>query len=454
MFVSGALFVIQFVLDALPSADFPSADPAPYPSRSYLPLPARKKRAAVTASSAGALINSCHGLILDMVNRGHRVLAFAPQLSNNDFRILSHLGAEAYSLPPQLALLDKYRRMRELSTILGDAHPDVVLVESVRNGAVSVAAAKMARVPHVVTIVPSLGPAFMEGAGSSAWPQRQAMKTVYRTIFGWSDAIIFHSEDDRQFVLEKKLAPEKKPLMTVHGWGEDLRRHVQRPLPPLDRGMLFLMATPLDRLQGIIEFCEVAKAMRLKARRARFFLASTPGEAVLPVPTALLRHYREFVQYIGPVDDASPLIGRCHVVVGAVLRQRRAALAFPGLGGGTAHHRHGYAELPRFRSTRIEWISCGGPRRGLPCTGHDPNVAAARPDPKNGQREQGPGCALLRYERCAHRRSGSSRALITCAHATFLRCAESELPNAPSSATLQRAQIESVKTSCDNAQKT
>ncbi len=293
----------------------PSHDPARSPSRSFLPLPAQKKRAAVTASSAGALINSCHGLILDMVNRGHRVFAFAPELSNNDFRILSHLGAEAYSLPPQLALWDKYRRMRELSTILGDAHPDVVLVESARNGAVSVAAAKMARVPHVVTIVPSLGPAFMEGAGSSAWAQRQAMKTVYRTIFGWSDAIIFHSEHDRQFALENKLAPEKKPQMTVGGWGEDLRRHVQRPLPPLDRGMLFLMATPLDRLQGIIEFCEVAKAMRLKARRARFFLASTPGDAVLPVPTAILREYREFVQYIGPVDDASPLIGRCHVIV-------------------------------------------------------------------------------------------------------------------------------------------
>ncbi len=250
-----------------------------------------------------------------MVNRGHRVFAFAPQLSNNDFRILSHLGAEAFSLPPQLALWDKYRRMRELSTILGDAGPDVVLVESARNGALNVAAAKMAHVPHVVTIVPTLGPAFMEGAGPSAWSQRQAMKTVYRTVFGWSDAVIFHSEHDRLYALEKKLTQEKKPQLTVGGWGEDLRRHVQRPLPPLDRGMLFLMAAPLDRLQGVVEFCETAKAMRLKARRARFFLASTPGEAVLPLPTAILRDYREFVQYIGPVDDASSLIGRCHVIV-------------------------------------------------------------------------------------------------------------------------------------------
>jgi glycosyltransferase involved in cell wall biosynthesis len=79
--------------------------------------------------------------------------------------------------------------------------------------------------------------------------------------------------------------------------------------------MLFLMATPLDRLHGVVEFCEAAKAMRLKARRARFFLTSTPGEAAAPLQTEELRQYREFVQYIGPVDDAAPVIQRCHVIV-------------------------------------------------------------------------------------------------------------------------------------------
>ncbi len=196
-----------------------------------------------------------------------------------------------------------------------DANPDVVLVESARNGAISVAAAKMARVPHVVTIVPSLGPAFMEGAGAAIWGRRQALKSVYRTIFNWSDAVIFHSGHDRAYAQENKLVAEKKPQLTVGGWGEDLQRHVEHPLPPLDRGVLFLMATPLDRLQGIVEFCEAAKAMRLKARRARFFLASTPGEAALPLPTAVLKQYRKFVQYIGPVDDPSRLIARCHVIV-------------------------------------------------------------------------------------------------------------------------------------------
>ncbi len=306
---------MRLVLDALPPAEFSRTDAAPYPSRPYLPLPAHRKRAAVTASSAGALINSCHGIILDMVNRGHRVFAFAPELSNNDLRILSHIGAEAYSLPPQLALWDKYRRMRELSTIFGDVDPQVLLVESAGNGAVSVAAAKIARVPHVVTVVPSLGPAFMEGAGSSAWGQRQALKTVYRTVFSWSDAVIFHSAHDCKYAQANKLLQSDKPQLTVRGWGEDLNRHVQRPLPPLDRGVLFLMATPLDRLHGIIEYCEAAKAMRLKARRARFFLASTPGDTASPLPTAELKQYREFVQYIGPVDDAGTLIGRCHVIV-------------------------------------------------------------------------------------------------------------------------------------------
>ncbi|ADP72558.1 glycosyl transferase group 1 [Rhodomicrobium vannielii ATCC 17100] len=307
---------MRFASENIPPTEFSVIEYAPYPSQPYLPLPSHRKRVAVTASSAGALINFCHGLILDMVNRGHRVFAFAPELSNSDLRILSHIGAEAYSLPTQLALWDKYRRMRELSNLFGDLAPDVLLVESARNGMVTVAAAKIAKIPHVVTVVPSFGPAFMEGAaGASAWSHRQAMKTVFRTVFSWSDAVVFHSAHDMKFADDTKLLPPSKSAVAVGGWGEDLHRHVQRSLPPLDRGVLFLMAAPLDQLQGILEYCEAAKTMRLKARRARFFLASTPGEAIAPVGTAILKQYREFVQYIGPIDDAGSLISKCHVLV-------------------------------------------------------------------------------------------------------------------------------------------
>ena len=250
-----------------------------------------------------------------MVNRGHRVFAFAPELSNKDLRILSHIGAEPYALPPQLELWDRYRRMRELATIFREIDPHCVLVQSARNGGVSVAAAKLARVPHVVTFVPSLGPSFMEGARTSAWGERQAMKTLYRTIFGWSDVVVFHSAHDRKYAEKFRLVSKSKPQLTVGGWGEDLTRNFQRPLPPFDKGALFLMAAPLDRLQGISEYCEAAKAMRLKARRARFFLASIPGEVISSFPVAELKKYREFVQYIGPVDDAASIISRCHAVV-------------------------------------------------------------------------------------------------------------------------------------------
>jgi glycosyltransferase involved in cell wall biosynthesis len=306
---------MPFDSDAPPLAELGSKRADFAPSRPYLPLPARRKRAAVTAPSAGALIGACHGLILDMVNRGHQVFAFAPELSNDDLRLLSHIGAEGYSLPPQLAVWDKYRRMRELSTIFGDANPDVVLVQSAQNGATAVAAAKIARVPHVVTVVPSLGPAFMEGASAVAWGERQALKAIYRTIFSWSDAIVFHSAHDRKYALAYKLLPTEKPQLTVGGWGEDLNRIVQRALPALDRGILFLMAAPLDRYSGIIEYCEAAKSMRLKSQRVRFFLASTPGEVLSAVQIAEIKAYREFVQYIGPVDDAASVIARCHVIV-------------------------------------------------------------------------------------------------------------------------------------------
>jgi glycosyltransferase involved in cell wall biosynthesis len=306
---------MRHILDSLSASEFVTIDNADRPQQPYLPLPSQRKRVAFVAPSAAALIGSCHGLILDMVNRGHRVFAFASDLSNKDLRILSHIGAEAYSLPPQLAFWDKYRRMRELSTILDDIGPDVAIIESARNGAVSVAAAKIAHVPHVVTFVPSLGPSFMEGAGHSAWGQRQAMKTVYRTIFSWSDAVIFHSAHDRKYALAHHLIAQSKMHLTVGGWGEDLTRNVQRPLPSFDRGILFILASPLDRFQGVIEYCEAAKTVRSKSRRARFFLAAAPGESAAPIPIAELKRYREFVQYIGPVEDAGSVIARCHVTV-------------------------------------------------------------------------------------------------------------------------------------------
>ena len=334
---------------------------------------------AVTASSPGALIASCHGLILDMVNRGHRVFAFAPELSNNDLRILSHIGAEAYSLPPQLALWDKYRRMRELSTIFGDVDPHVVLVESARNGAESVAAAKIARVPHVVTTVPSLGPAFMEAAGAASWGASP----------GYEDGLPHHFRLERRrrsFIAITTANTRKrttfcaanKPQLSVGGWGEDLNRHVQRPLPPLDRGVLFLMATPLDRLQGIVEFCEAAKAMRLKARRARFFLTSTPGEAAsaaadrrTPAISGVRAVYRPR-RRCGPPHPAMPRHRR------AILRQRRPALPVPGAGSRPPDHHDGHAQLPRFCAARAEWLPRGRSRRGIARARHDPDPAKAR----------------------------------------------------------------------------
>jgi glycosyltransferase involved in cell wall biosynthesis len=304
---------MRAILDAIPDAGYAGRESDAY--QEYLPRPAHRKRAAIAAPSGAALTGVCGGLIRDMVQRGHHVLAFAPGLSSKDMRLLSQMGATPYSLPTELAFLDKYRRMRELSTILADAAPEVMLVQSARNGATSVAAAKIARIPKVVTVVPELGPAFMEGAGATAWGERQAMKAMYRAVFAWSDAVIFHSPHDRDYVRERSLLSKSKTHFIVGGWGEDLRRNMQRELPPLDRGLLFIMAAPLDRLQGVLEYCEAARAMRQKSRRARFFLASTPGAVVSPLSAADLKPYREFVQYIGPIADSASAVARCHAVV-------------------------------------------------------------------------------------------------------------------------------------------
>ena len=191
-------FVMRFVFDALPPAPPVRSNPVPQFSRPYLPLPPQRKRVAGTASSAGALINSCHSLILDMVNRGHRVSAFAPGLSNDDLRILSHLGAKPCSLPAQHAIWDKHRRVRGLGR--SSATPNLTYSLSS---------------PHAKTPSASPPPKSPRASCRDNGPepracvhgrrqrgdvgQRQALKTVFRAIFSWSDAVIFHNAHDRAY---------------------------------------------------------------------------------------------------------------------------------------------------------------------------------------------------------------------------------------------------------------
>jgi glycosyltransferase involved in cell wall biosynthesis len=65
----------------------------------------------------------------------------------------------------------------------------------------------------------------------------------------------------------------------------------------------------------VLEYCEAAKAIRAKSRRARFFLATTPGESAMPLKVADLKRYKDCIQYIGAAPDAASLISRCHVTV-------------------------------------------------------------------------------------------------------------------------------------------
>ena len=222
--------------------------------------------------------------------------------------------------------------------------------------------------------------------------------------------MIFHSAQDRAYAQENKLLAEKKQQLTVGGWGEDLQRHIKRPLPSLDRGVLFLMATPLDRLQGIVEFCEAAKALRLKARRARFFLASTPGDAASPLPTAILRQYREFVQYIGPVDDPSRLIARCHVIVAPSYGNGAPRSLFQALALGRPIITTDTRSCRDFVKDGINGYHVAV-RDGLSGARNGSNPAASRPHAPDGRIEQTFGSALLRYELRKLPRSRSARPL-------------------------------------------
>ena len=90
----------------------------------------------------------------------------------------------------------------------------------------------------------------------------------------------------------------------------------QAPLPPLgETGPTFLLIARLVRYKGIFEYCEAARMLHEKDRKARYVLIG-PGEGgPAGFPAAELARYSDVVTYLGPKDDVRPFIRDCHVYV-------------------------------------------------------------------------------------------------------------------------------------------
>lgn len=193
-----------------------------------------------------------------------------------------------------LALL--YRRLR----------PDVVHHVALRPVVAGGLAARLARVPGVVSAIAGMGYAFTAGRGG--W-LAFVLRALLRAALSRGPVIV-QNPDDAQAVRALGVAPERIHL--IPGAGVDVEAFSPRPEP--EGAPVVMLASRLLWDKGVGEFVEAARRL---AGRARFVLVGSPDPGnPASVPEATLHGWAKggVVEWWGASEDMPKTLTQAAVV--------------------------------------------------------------------------------------------------------------------------------------------
>ncbi len=273
---------------------------------------------ALVGPSGGALADALGPLIREMAEHGHEIYCFAPAIDASAARAFARIGVKASGLPPfrqGFSPIADPRSVYHLARTFAQLRPDIVAGYSPKGAVLASVAGKMARSEHIVTLLSELGRGFAEAPDSPSLPSRTYQKSLLRLAFRLSDTAVFFNEENHKILARHKMLPATLRQFPFNGSGVDLQQFPDTPLPPLDRGVMFLFAGPLDRRLGVQDYCEAARLLRAKSGNYRCLLAGPEVKGPNGFPLTELKRYREVVQYLGPQADPRAYIARTHAFV-------------------------------------------------------------------------------------------------------------------------------------------
>ena len=167
----------------------------------------------------------------------------------------------------------------QIYCVFKDVKPDIVHLVTIKPVLLGGLAARLSRVPAVVSAISGLGYVFVS-KGVKAKIRRWLVSILYRLALGHHNLkVIFQNPDDLSCLVRLAFLAEKKVTM-IRGSGADLTQYRVTPFPS---GVpVVLIASRLLVDKGIREFVQSARILRergLSAQDARFVIVGKPDPA-------------------------------------------------------------------------------------------------------------------------------------------------------------------------------
>lgn len=229
---------------------------------------------AIVSSLATTLVNFRGPLITEMLRRGYRVLAYAPDHDPQTRADLVRLGAEPVDYRMSrtgLNPIHDVRAMFDLTRLLRRHKPDLVFSYFIKPVIYGTIAARLAGIPRRFAMIEGMGFVFTT-ADRPSFARKLLQFTatkLFRLSLSFAQRLILLNPDDHRECLERRLiAPER--IAILGGIGVDLDEWSYHQ--PLQNPVVFIFVGRLLRDKGVSEFAEAATILREKGYSARFVI--------------------------------------------------------------------------------------------------------------------------------------------------------------------------------------
>ncbi len=256
-------------------------------------------------------------LIADLVAKGHRVFACAPNLEGDLAQAVVDLGGEPLSLTMDrhgLGPLSNLRYAARLEALMRKIRPDTFLGYTAKPVVWGAPAARAAGVRRVAALITGLGYAFIDGKEFKRRFVRLALSQLYRRALARCDEVIFQNPDDRDTFVRLGLLARGRDAHVVNGSGVDLSHYHSVPVPTTPR---FLMIARLLKDKGVREYAAASASLKARYPQASFQLAGWLDSSPDSVSADELAGWvAGGLEYLGHIDDVRPALAAasCYVL--------------------------------------------------------------------------------------------------------------------------------------------
>ncbi len=274
---------------------------------------------ALVSNSAQSIANFRGPLVLEMIARGHRVLALAPDYTAQSRAMVETLGARAVDISLARTGMNPARDLLDLARLaiqLREIRPDLTFAYFIKPVIYGTLAARVASVPHRYAMIEGAGYVFTQTGPAPLRRRllRRLVTELYRLGLGQAHRVFMLNPDDRELFVREGMVDTRK-ICLLDGIGLVLEDFPSSPPAPLP--VRFVMVARLLREKGVVEYVEAARRVKRLHPEARFLLLGSVDSNPGAIPEAEVRSWvREgLLEWPGQVPDVRPWIRDSSVFV-------------------------------------------------------------------------------------------------------------------------------------------